>query len=303
MINRLFKRYLWLVETISNAGESGITLAEIQGKWMRSSINDDGQELIDRTFHNHKNAILQQFDIEIKCNKLNCYYIDREDLYHNKIIGWLKDSIAVEELLLDSKSIKSKILLEPVPGGLEYLPVIAKTLKDKTRLLLDYQSFHKEKQRDSEMLIEPLCLKLFKRRWYLLANNMAKNGKRIYALDRMLKLEMTDEHFYYPSDFSGEDFFSNYFGIATDGIYSGPTTVRLKAYREFSSYLESLPLHHSQKLIENGDGYAVFEYFLIPTFDFVQEILSHGDYLEVLDPDDLRQHIIEKLNSALNLYR
>ena len=114
---------------------------------------------------------------------------------------------------------------------------------------------------------------------------------------------MTNHHFDYPSSFSGEEFFSNYFGIATDGYLSRPTTVRMKAYREFSSYLESLPLHQSQKLIEKGEGYAVFEYFLIPTFDFVQEILSHGDYLEVLSPDNLRQHIIEKLNSALNLYR
>lgn len=303
MINRLFKRYLWLVETISNAGENGITLAEIQDKWIRSSINDEGQVLIDRTFHNHKNAILQQFDIEIKCNSQNCYYIDREELDNNRIIGWMKDSITVEELLLDSKNIKDKILLEPIPGGIKHLPVISNALKQKTRLLLDYQSFHTGKQRNSAIVIEPLCLKLFKRRWYLLANNIAKNDKRIYALDRILKLEMTNHHFDYPSGFSGEEFFSNYFGIATDGYLSRPTTVRMKAYREFSSYLESLPLHQSQKLIEKGEGYAVFEYFLIPTFDFVQEILSHGDYLEVLSPDNLRQHIIEKLNSALNLYR
>lgn len=303
MINRLFKRYLWLVEIISNAGENGITLSDIQDKWMRSSINDEGQELIDRTFHNHKNAILQQFDIEIKCNNQNCYYIDREELYNNRIIDWMKDSIAVEELLLDSKNIKDKILLEPIPGGLEYLPVISKALKQKMRLLLDYQSFHTGKQRNSAIAIEPLCLKLFRRRWYLLANNIAKNDKRIYALDRIQKLEITNLHFDYPSGFSGEEFFSNYFGIATDGYLSRPTTVKLKAYREFSSYLESLPLHHSQKLIEKGEGYAVFEYFLIPTFDFVQEILSHGDYLEVLSPDELRQHIIDKLSSALNIYR
>lgn len=50
-------------------------------------------------------------------------------------------------------------------------------------------------------------------------------------------------------------------------------------------------MHHSQKEIETTDEYSIFRYYLSPTFDFVQEILSHGYGVEVLAPKHLRDEI------------
>ena len=38
---------------------------------------------------------------------------------------------------------------------------------------------------------------------------------------------------------------------------------------------------------------AVFSYFLSPTFDFKQEILSHGAGIEVLAPEWFREEVME----------
>jgi predicted DNA-binding transcriptional regulator YafY len=59
-------------------------------------------------------------------------------------------------------------------------------------------------------------------------------------------------------------------------------------------------LHHSQREIESNADYTIFEYKIAPTYDFIQEILSHGNQLEVLSPDAFRQQIkaiIQEMNT------
>lgn len=50
-------------------------------------------------------------------------------------------------------------------------------------------------------------------------------------------------------------------------------------------------MHHSQEEVETENDYSVFRYYLSPTYDFVQEILSHGCEVEVLSPGHLRDEI------------
>lgn len=307
MIDSLIKRYIWLIQTIRDAGENGISFSEIQNKWDKASANDNHTPLISRTFHNHRNAILLQFDIEIKCNmsrEKSYYYIDKSDLEGNTIVTWLINSMATESLLMDMKNIHGKVLLEHIPSGQEFFPVISQALQQDLRLLLSYKSFHLHTPTYTEVLIEPLCLKLFKRRWYLLAHNVEKNAKRIYALDRISQLKPTNQKFTYPQNFNPEAFFADFFGIATDSIINTQTPIKviLKTYREFSLYLLTLPFHHSQKLIEEGNDYKIFEYRLIPTFDFMQELLSHGDYVEVIRPSSLRNKMRCLAQSLSDMY-
>ena len=60
----LFNRYVWLIDTIYRAGR--ITFEEINERWLHSSLNDTEEDLPLKTFHNHKNAIQQMFDINIE---------------------------------------------------------------------------------------------------------------------------------------------------------------------------------------------------------------------------------------------
>ena len=206
MIDSLIKRYIWLIQTIRDAGENGISFSEIQNKWDNASANDNHTPLISRTFHNHRNAILLQFGIEIKCNmsrENSYYYIEKSELIN---------SMATESLLMDMKNIRGKVLLEHIPSGQEFFPIISQALRQNIRLLLSYKSFHLNTPTYTEVLIEPLCLKLFKRRWYLLAHNVEKNAKRIYALDRILQIKPTNQKFTYPQNFNPELFFDNFFG-------------------------------------------------------------------------------------------
>ena len=66
MAKDLFNRYIWLVDTIYRAGR--ITFEEINEKWLRNNMSG-GIDLPLKTFHNHRHAIEDMFDINIVCNK------------------------------------------------------------------------------------------------------------------------------------------------------------------------------------------------------------------------------------------
>lgn len=309
MVPLLLKRYLWLVDTLSRAGNLGLTLAEINDAWAnpynRLYKDCGGNEISKRTLLNHRNAIGEQFHIDIECLRRGAdsrYKINTDTSEKNPMVEWLLSAVSTENLVTEYRNIANKILLEPADKGATYLSSIAHALKGNLRLEIDYQSFHLGKQLQIDVLIEPLALKMFKRRWYLLGRKTNGYELRIYALDRIKECHLTSETFDYPDDFYAEDYFSDFYGVSTDGYTAKPCRVVLRAYQELPSYLKAQPLHHSQEVLAECDNYIDFAYWLRPAFDFVHEILYHGDQLEVISPDFLRNQVGDILKISSEKY-
>ena len=112
---------------------------------------------------------------------------------------------------------------------------------------------------------------------------------------------MLEETFDYPENFSAKEYFANLYGICQDS-YSKPTRVILKCFREFPKYIKSLPLHPTQEELETGDGFATFGYYMSPAYDFIQEIMSHGNDIEVLTPLWLRDLVARRSRDMAKLY-
>ena len=196
MGKELFSRYVWLLETIHRAGK--ITFEEINARWLRSELSG-GETLSLRTFHHHRDAIEELFDINIECIKRGgyCYYIEvTEELEKGCVRKWLLNSFAVDNLIVESRKLKSRILLEEVPSGKRYLIPLIEAMRDGMIVEVDYQSFRQQVPANFE--IEPYCLKLFRQRWYVVARSPHYNRVMIYSLDRILDLEVSEKTFYYP---------------------------------------------------------------------------------------------------------
>ena len=58
-------------------------------------------------------------------------------------------------------------------------------------------------------------------------------------------------------------------------------------------YLESQPLHSSQKLIKETKDGAVYSFELHPTPEFDMAILSYGSQVSVVNPKSYRKHIAQ----------
>ena len=77
----------------------------------------------------------------------------------------------------------------------------------------------------------------------------------------------------------------------------------IKVYFNQAKYFRSLPLHWSQQEIKSTDEYSVFEYHIRPTYEFEQEILSHGADVEVLEPAWFRDKLINRVKELAWRYK
>lgn len=298
MIEILIKRYLWLIDTLKRNGK--MTFEEISKKWEDSSVNDNGTTLTQRTFYNHCQAVARHFGIDIECRRgrgLNLYRIvNPEVIEENSLTKWAIDSFALGELLLGNSAISDKILIEDIPSGREWLEPILQALQQNKEIEIDYENFVGKKFTG---VIQPLCVKLFKRRWYVLGR-LPEDRMRIFSLDRLKSLAVSDNMFAYPPNFSPSEYFANFYGIlVTD---NKPVEIIIRTYNELPGYLRSLPLHPTQHELETKDGHTDFSLHLVPTFDFIQELLLHRDQLELLKPKTLRDEISILIGRMERLY-
>ena len=118
----------------------------------------------------------------------------------------------------------------------------------------------------------------------------------------IVSLEETTDSFEYPSDFDTELFFKDCYGVIC-GTDDQAQRIVIRAYYPFINYLRTLPLHHSQKELTSTSEYADFEFYLRPTFDFLQELFSQGHEVEVLEPVSLRQEMRKAFEKVLDRYQ
>ena len=301
---QIFHQYIWIINTLRAYHK--MTFEELNQKWIDDDVAD-GNPLQRSSFNRHRDAILDMFGLIIDCEpKTYKYYIsNKEVLGDDSIERWLFSTLTVHGVLADSASIQERIILESAPEGEEYLDTIIRGIKTNRRLRMGYKKFQAE---DYEKTVCPYALKLFRQRWYLLALN-DDDQIRIYALDRMTMVELTDETFEMPADFSAQTYFSEYFGVLTTDTPLVHVVVR--AHKWMPNYLRTLPLHHSQRELESGEithadssttAYTDFSFDIRPTSDFLGELLRHSDGIEVLQPLDLRERMRQMIAETLKRY-
>lgn len=293
MAKNFFKRYIWLVDLINR--RKYVSFKEISEAWMRSPLNETGDPLSERTFFNHKDAIAGMFGIEILNDRSLGFYIGRSDVGSDETSDWMLHTLCLNNVLHENADMKDRILMEKVPSSERFLTDIISAMRDFRVISLCYQSF-----RHPEPFcfnVRPYCVKYFKQRWYLLGNSDL--GLRIYSLDRFVDMEELEEHFEIPKGFDAEEYFGNYFGVI---IGEEPEDVKIRVVPDQVKYFRTPPMHGSQRETAQEDGSSVFSYHIAPTLDFVQEILSHGTDVEVLEPAELRESIADIIAGMASRY-
>lgn len=286
MAAKLFNRYIWLIDTIYAAGH--ITLNELNQRWANSTLNDNRETRIPRnTFLKWRHDIEEIFHLDIECDKAtNSYYIANVDnLKYGLTCKWLLNAFAVSHFVSDCQDIMEFIVLEDIPSDTRFLTTIMAAIREKRILNISYQRF--DAAAPHTMTLQAYCIKVFKQRWYVAGKSSDHPAEiRVYALDRVHTVSMSDSHYEIPSDFDAKRFFRDYYGIFR-GDSDSTQRVLIKINSQGAPYLRSLPLHSSQNEIERTNTYSIFEYHIVPTFDFIQELRTHGAGLEVLAPQSL----------------
>lgn len=295
MARESINRCVWLVDTIRRYGR--ITRRELDELWMKSAIGD-GKPMSRRTFYNYRDMVEELFNLRIECDQATYeYYIAHEDSRSASMANWMLNTLSLNNMLADSHDVSERIFVEDIPSAREHLGKIIEALKATCPVKFDYHAY--TRSLPTRVKLEPYFVKLFKQRWYVVGRVPSEDKIKTYALDRMNNVTVGKEQFAVDADFDAAEYFRHSYGIVV--TQSEVRKVVLKTDTRQSKYFAALPLHPSQTQTV-ADGYSLFTMRLRITDDFVEELLSHGSRVTVLEPPELRARMKKEYADALKAY-
>lgn len=298
MRSTTYHNYIQLLNLLLNNGE--LTYEEITLLWDNPPTDDVYPPI--RTFHEYKKGIKEMFGVDIECDrKRNVYYVKNpEVLKGNKPAQWLLDKYSIPKGFSAFNLLKDRVLLEEIPLGQAFLGRIMEAMRQNVELKVDYQQYQREDLQTFHF--QPYALKVYNHRWYLLGYLKEQKDVRTIALDRIHTLDKLTTTFSLPAKFDAHKYFENVIGIYVDKNLP-VKEIRIRTYGTLADYLRSTPLHSSQtEGRSKHKEFAEFTYRLCVTPDLISQLLAMGDEVEILEPESLRNEIVEKLHSTLQKY-
>ena len=298
MVSELLQKYIWLINTVIHHGERGVALDELCKLWK----NRFGQEYSRSSFNNHRNAIAEVFGIEIKCNRRIKRYFIRygEDVMDTDAsTAWLVNTFTVNSMLsLGKERLSGRISVEEIPSGHKFLSPLMEAMTENREIEIRYRKYSDDGT--SEYSLKPYALKENARRWYIVAWCNEKSQIRVYGLDRIVDMKVSESHFNMPDNFDVDDLFRNSFGVYLSD--EAPAEIIIKASCKESRYLEDLPIHHSQKVISKSENSVTFSIFATLNRSLTMELLRLGPGIEVIKPETLRKEVSALAMETAKLY-
>ncbi|MCH5229129.1 MAG: WYL domain-containing protein [Muribaculaceae bacterium] len=286
----LTRRYIWLIETIQRAGK--ISLKDINLKWNKDAylFDEPASDIPKRTFHRHKMDIFNLFGIEIKCDRCdNTYFIDYENsdvktTFTKKILY----SLNLDLSLRNNIEKLAHIIFENTPGGMEFLSSFIHALIYQNILDIQYCDYNSTDIKNYKF--HTYGLKQSTQRWYAIGFTEGKSETIILALDRILDIQKNNDCFKRNKKVNIRKLFDEIVGINLDDEFDCEEVI-IRIYGRQRAYLESLPLHKSQKIIFCGKDYSDYSLKLRPEYEFHRAILGMGEDAEVISPVWVRNNM------------
>ena len=295
------RKCLYLINLLERKG--AMTLKEINECYQYSSIYE-GDNIIPRTFLRYKDFIEVNFPCYIEYNaKTGKYELHRHKALYGEddsLFDYLLSAYHIEGITELALKHREKIMLTEAPTGVENVQMILEAIDKKKGIECDYYSFNKKTKKSHVMI--PYFLRTWEQRWYLAAElNNHHHGIAIFALERMDNLSLTEEKMTPTHNITVDEYFDGCFG-ANHSDEQKPERILIKVYSTQVEYVKALPIHESQKEIETTDEWSIFEYRLVPCYNFYQQLLWHREKLEVIEPQYVRDEIKITIQKMLEHY-
>lgn len=253
-----------------------------------------------RTLQRDIKEIRNNFGIDIEFSKSQKGYFISQNENENMNFQRMMEAFDMFNSLNLAQDLTPFIHLEKRrPQGTENLYGLLHAIKNRLKIKFTYQKFWEDEL--SQRLVEPYALKEFKNRWYIIAKDSKDNGIKSFALDRLTNLEITTQTYQYPDNYSIEQSYRYCFGIISPSGEE-PQDVILSFDPFQGKYIKTLPLHHTQQVLEDNDEETKFKLKVCVTHDFLMELLSFGKYLKVIEPKSLADKIKQEHEKAFRQY-
>jgi predicted DNA-binding transcriptional regulator YafY len=183
--------------------------------------------------------------------------------------------------------------------GLEHIDVLYQSIIKKNCIAITYQSF---KARESATFdFHAYLLKEFRNRWFVLGGRGGKNVPILLALDRIIEIKESTSSYRENTFIDLENYFKNIIGVSVseNGVLHD---VELFVNADHAPYILTKPLHHTQKVLRKVPGGIILGLTVQLNFELEKEILSFGEIIKVLKPENLVRRIKTRAAKAYQLY-
>lgn len=174
--------------------------------------------------------------------------------------------------------------------GRDHIGVLFNLIIKRKAIKVFYQPYGKPQQ---EVVIYPYHLKQFNNRWFLFGFNPEFKSISNYPLDRINVVEELYQTFE-ASDIDWVDYFEDIIGV-TKPEEGQVQTVYLKFSEHRINYVLTKPLHGTQKPDKSDPDGLTVKIEVIPNRELYQLLLSFGEDVTVLSPDEVREEMKEKI--------
>ncbi len=297
-----FQRTKSIVKKLNNV--SFATFDEIKSfiekEYLAGSWEEDEGALkySKRTFQRDKLEIAKVWGIQIEFNKKEkAYFINKDTVFASNNQRMFETYETLTALQI-AEEMRGVIFFESrQAANMNYFEDIIASIKKRTLLKIGYQKFNQAKEQT--VITAPYGLKEYQQRWYIIAKT--NNKLRIYALDRITKLERSAQRFEWDSDFDIDALYKDSFGIfiaENDEVQD----IQLLVKKNIIPYFKSLPLHNNQYFGKEDKQGAILYLSLKITDELVNTLLSFGSNIKVLAPLSLQKNIVRKLKENIAQY-
>ena len=184
-------------------------------------------------------------------------------------------------------------------AGLEYIKTLFDAITNKTVLDVIYKAFRYAEP--IQFSFHPYYLKQYNNRWFVFGlNEQADKNDWNVALDRIQALTNADKP-YIPNAIDWDEYFYDIVGV-TKPEEGTVEQVELVFSSEQAPYVQTKPLHPSQRSKINEVGKLEVRIAVIINFELERLLLSFGDRVKVVAPLTLRDRIAALHQSAAKLY-
>ncbi len=155
-------------------------------------------------------------------------------------------------------------------------------------------------QEESSRTVNPYGLAFHNGMWYLVGYCHSKKAVRVFALDCMSNVRITDRYFLYPASFNLKDYFKKGWRFAV--VEGAPVEVVLKFGPEVARYIKRRKWHPTQKIEERPSGEVLLKVKVAGTQEILNWALGWGASCKVLSPPALVSQMKDLLDRTRAVY-
>lgn len=186
----------------------------------------------------------------------------------------------------------------PYLRGKEHIGILYDAIINRQIIDITYHAFNKEQC--EHIILNPYFLKQYNSRWFLFGYNESRNAISNLALDRIMEIRPT-AHRYHAIHWDADEFFEDVVGVSVN-VDAEPSKILLQVSKSMWPYIESKPIHGSQKIKLRDENSVTVELCLQINYELVAKIFSFGEEVKVLAPDELITSIRNKAEAVVKKY-